>query len=121
MIFIQTYQELQKTGQRQRYDRLEVLLSRSKLYATYLLGRVNARQEAEKKKQERLEKLKKAQEAKKAQEEKEIKRESEKSPPKENKRARRSKFSNIDSKNGRSSDGSNKQETNKKVIISAQK
>ncbi|XP_057299930.1 lymphocyte-specific helicase-like isoform X2 [Hydractinia symbiolongicarpus] len=56
--------ELLRTGKKQRYDRLQLLLNRSQMYATYLLGRINARREAEEKKSIRQEKTKKEQEEK---------------------------------------------------------
>ena len=56
--------ELQMTGKQQRYDRLQTLLSRSNLYATYLLDRMNQRNEAEQQKKVRLEKREKKQEEK---------------------------------------------------------
>ncbi|XP_066926752.1 lymphocyte-specific helicase-like isoform X2 [Clytia hemisphaerica] len=49
-------QELNSTGQKQRFDRLQVLLSRSQMYSTYILGRLNSRREAEKKRLERVDK-----------------------------------------------------------------
>lgn len=48
--------ELTRTGQKQRFNRLQVLLSRSQMYSTYILGRLNARREAEKRRLERMEK-----------------------------------------------------------------
>ena len=50
--------ELSRTGQKQRFNRLQVLLSRSQMYSTYILGRLNARREAEKRRLERMERKK---------------------------------------------------------------
>ena len=52
----QALAELNRTGQKQRFNRLQVLLSRSQMYSTYILGRLNSRREAEKKRLEREQK-----------------------------------------------------------------
>ena len=47
---------MKSTGRKKRFARLQLLLSRSQMYSTYLLGRLNARREAESKRLQRLEK-----------------------------------------------------------------
>lgn len=45
----QALEELARTGQQERFERLQSLLNKSEAYTTYLLGRVNARREEEEK------------------------------------------------------------------------
>lgn len=56
LIYLQALEELKGTGQQQRFDRLQTLLNRSNLYATYLLGRIKVRDAEEQSRKEAEEK-----------------------------------------------------------------
>lgn len=57
-FILQALEELKGTGQQQRFDRLQTLLNRSNLYATYLLQRIKDREISDKKNKERKDKKK---------------------------------------------------------------